>query len=157
MFEVAALNLYRAVMWAGHFVCHQMPARSPHLFGVQLPLCWRCTGITVGALAFLVWLFRARRLPSLWVSVALALLMPLDVLQAVITRGGGDNARRLLTGALWGFFAAALSLHLFAFLGPRLGSRAPGAAAARGGDEPARENFAPASAAGFPGGARGAT
>jgi uncharacterized membrane protein len=113
MFETGATTFYRAVMWAGHFVCRQNPTHSPHLFGAQLPLCWRCTGIFVGALAFVVWLFKKRRLPALWLSVALALLMPLDVLQAVLTHGEGDNARRLLTGTLWGFFAASLALHFF--------------------------------------------
>ena len=107
-------TLYSALMWAGHLVCHQMPARSPHLFGAQLPLCWRCTGVALGALAFAFWLFRRRRLPALRLSLALALLMPLDVLQAILTHGDGDNARRLLTGTLWGFFAASVALHLFA-------------------------------------------
>jgi uncharacterized membrane protein len=119
MFDSVAANFYRAVMWAGHLVCHQMPARSPHLFGVQLPLCWRCTGIAIGSLTFLVWLFAKRRLPALWLCVALSLLMPLDVLQAVITQGNGDNARRLATGTLFGFFAAALALHFFTRLASR--------------------------------------
>jgi uncharacterized membrane protein len=113
MFETVATTFYRATMWAGHFVCRQNPARSPHLFGAQLPLCWRCTGIVVGSLAFVLWLFKTRRLPALWLSVALALLMPLDVLQAVLTHGEGDNARRLSTGSLWGFFGASLALHFF--------------------------------------------
>ncbi|MFN2482256.1 MAG: DUF2085 domain-containing protein, partial [Pyrinomonadaceae bacterium] len=89
--------------------------------------CWRCAGIVCGALAFVVWLFKTRRLPAAWLSVALALVMPLDVLQAVLTHGEGDNARRLLTGALWGFSAASLALHLFAFIHSRTGSRTPGA------------------------------
>ena len=53
--------------------------------------------IAVGSLAFLIWLFTKRRLPALWLCIALSLLMPLDVLQAVITHGDGDNARRLAT------------------------------------------------------------
>jgi hypothetical protein len=39
--------------------------------------------------------------------------MPLDVLHAVITHMDGDNARRLVTGTLWGFFAASCALHCF--------------------------------------------
>jgi uncharacterized membrane protein len=128
MFESVADNFYRAVMRAGHLVCHQMPARSPHLFGVQLPLCWRCTGILLGSLAFLAWLFAKRRLPALRLCLALSLLAPLDVLHNLLTRGDGDNARRLLTGALFGFFAAALSLHFFTRLaarGGRIGAAPP--------------------------------
>jgi uncharacterized membrane protein len=119
MFESVAANFYRAVMWAGHLVCHQIPARSPHLFGVQLPLCWRCTGVALGSLAFLFWLLTKRRLPALWLSVALSLFMPLDVLQAVVTQGNGDNARRIATGTLFGFFATALALHFFTRLASR--------------------------------------
>jgi uncharacterized membrane protein len=120
MFEPVATNFYRALMWAAHFVCAQNPARSPHIFGAQFPLCWRCTGIALGSLAFIAWLFTRRRLPALWLSIMLSLLMPLDVLQAILTHGDGDNARRLLTGTLWGFFAASLALHFFAFMHARL-------------------------------------
>lgn len=104
--------LYRAVMFAGSWVCHQLPARSPQLLGVQLPLCWRCGGILAGSLALLLWLAVKRKLPPLALSVALALLLPLDVLHAVLTGGDGDNARRFVTGALWGIFAAAAALRL---------------------------------------------
>ncbi|HEX8163723.1 MAG TPA: DUF2085 domain-containing protein [Pyrinomonadaceae bacterium] len=153
MFETVADSFYRALMWAGHFACRQNPARSPHLFGAQLPLCWRCTGVALGALALVAWLFRTRRLPAAWLSVALALVMPLDVLQAILTRGEGDNARRLLTGALWGFFASGLALHLFA----RVNSRVIAARARRGGAATAREDFSPAAAAKLPAAPREAT
>ena len=127
MFNPTAENFYRAVMWAGHLVCHQMPARSPHFHGVQLPLCWRCTGIFVGSLAFLAWLFTKRRLPALRLCLLLSALMPLDVLYNVLTHADGSNARRLVTGLLFGFFAASLSLHLFTRL-PALGGRREDAA-----------------------------
>lgn len=143
-------GLYRALMWAGHLVCHQMPARSPHLFGAQLPLCWRCTGIALGACALLAWLLAKRRLPALWLSAALSLLMPLDLLYAILTRGDGDNARRLMTGALWGFFAAGFVLHLFALAHARLAPNAKRRAGAKRSDpDPAsaEHTHAPAGAA----------
>ena len=105
-------TLYRALMYVGGWWCHQLPARSPHLFGVQLPLCWRCTGILVGALALLGWLVRTKRLPPLLLCAALALLLPLDVLYNVVNGGDGHNARRLLTGLLWGFCATSVALQL---------------------------------------------
>jgi uncharacterized membrane protein len=33
----------------GHLVCHQLPARSFHLWMTPLPVCARCTGIYVAA------------------------------------------------------------------------------------------------------------
>jgi uncharacterized membrane protein len=114
------MSLYRALMYLGSWFCHQLPARSPHLFGVQLPLCWRCTGIFFGALALLCWLVRTKRLPPLLPCLLLALLMPLDVLSNVLTHGEGDNARRLLTGLLWGFCGTSAALQLLRLAALRL-------------------------------------
>src|SRR6185436_8604187 len=33
----------------GSGICHQLPARSFHLWSMQMPVCARCTGIYVGA------------------------------------------------------------------------------------------------------------
>ncbi len=110
-------------MFAGSWWCHQLPARSPHLWGVQLPLCWRCGGILVGAVALFVWLITRKRLPPLAWSVAPALLLPLDVLHAVVTGGDGDNARRFLTGVLWGIFGTGAALHLLRFIHARVTTR----------------------------------
>jgi hypothetical protein len=41
-FAVAAYSV-------GHLICHQLPARSFHLWGAALPVCARCTGIYLGA------------------------------------------------------------------------------------------------------------
>jgi hypothetical protein len=38
-----------AVYGIGSVVCHQLPARSFHLWTAQLPVCARCTGIYAGA------------------------------------------------------------------------------------------------------------
>jgi uncharacterized membrane protein len=38
-----------AVYAIGHIVCHQLPARSFHVWGASLPVCARCTGIYLGA------------------------------------------------------------------------------------------------------------
>lgn len=112
--------IYRFVMLAGSLWCHQIPGRSPHVWGVQLPLCWRCSGILVGSLVLLFWLIGTKRLPPLALCILLALLMPLDVFHAIITRGDGDNTRRLLTGLLWGFCATTAALRLIRLLSLRL-------------------------------------
>jgi uncharacterized membrane protein len=38
-----------AMYAAGSFICHQMPARSYHLWAAQMPVCARCTGLYAGA------------------------------------------------------------------------------------------------------------
>ena len=112
--------LYRAAMSLASWWCHQLFARSPHLWGLQMPLCWRCSGILFGTLALLVWLFTKKRLPALALSAPFALLMPLDVLHAVLTGGDGDNARRFVTGALWGLFGTGAALRIIGHVGGRL-------------------------------------
>jgi hypothetical protein len=38
-----------AVYGIGNLVCHQLPARSYHPWGAQMPVCARCAGIYFGA------------------------------------------------------------------------------------------------------------
>lgn len=103
---------YRILMTLAHFWCHQIPERSPHFYGVQLPLCWRCSGIAGGALALLFYLGVRRRLPSLTMSLLLALLLPLDVLINFLGFDADANLRRFLTGTLWGFYGTSAPLLL---------------------------------------------
>jgi uncharacterized membrane protein len=47
---------------AGGLICHQMPERSFHLAGSQLPVCARCLGLYVGAaMGAAMWMAAARR------------------------------------------------------------------------------------------------
>lgn len=112
--------LYRALMLAGSLWCHQLPERSPHLFSMQVPLCWRCTGILFGTLALFCWLLTKKRLPPLVPCLLFAFLLPLDVFHAVLTHGDGDNTRRFVTGLLWGFCATGAFLRFFRIASLRL-------------------------------------
>jgi uncharacterized membrane protein len=45
------------VYLAGSLVCHQLPERSFHLSGIQLPVCARCTGLYLGGVLGMLALF----------------------------------------------------------------------------------------------------
>lgn len=47
--SAAVSGVALAVYAVGAVVCHQLPARSFHLWGAQMPVCARCTGIYFGA------------------------------------------------------------------------------------------------------------
>ena len=60
----AAYGFALAVYAIGRVVCHQLPARSFHLWAVTLPVCARCTGIYVGAAATAIALSVTRSVPA---------------------------------------------------------------------------------------------
>lgn len=111
LFQIADA-FYRVVMLIGSYLCHQLPERSPHIAGVQMPLCWRCTGITLGVVLFFCWLIIRKQQPPLIVSCALASLMVIDVLTAMLGLWSGNNTIRFFTGLLWGVFAMNVVLYL---------------------------------------------
>jgi len=47
--STSGATLTLAVYAIGSAVCHQLPARSFHLWTAQMPVCARCTGIYFGA------------------------------------------------------------------------------------------------------------
>ena len=46
---VPAYAVSAAIYEIGSLLCHQLPARSFHVWGAQLPVCARCTGLYIGA------------------------------------------------------------------------------------------------------------
>lgn len=81
--------------------CHQMPERSFYLWGVQFPVCARCTGVLLGELLGLISLRWFQ--PPVWMIAAFCGLMLLDwCIQAVGWRES-TNFRRLVTGTLCGY------------------------------------------------------
>src|SRR5262245_26197086 len=50
--QAVALPAYAvsaAIYEIGSLLCHQLPERSFHLWGAQLPVCARCTGLYIGS------------------------------------------------------------------------------------------------------------
>lgn len=94
-------------------VCHQLPSRSPHVYGVPIAICDRCSGIYVGLVLGVagtgwgrsVW----RRIGSHGRFVLLGSLVPLGVDWVAPLLGLWSNGpvSRALTGFVFGSIAAS--------------------------------------------------
>ena len=86
--------------------CHQRPERSFFVKGVQMPVCARCEGELLGAIAAViaVWFIR----PPYWLMAAFMIPMAADGLIQAFTEYESTNWRRLMTGILFGFGAAMI-------------------------------------------------
>lgn len=106
----------------GYAICHQIPERSFHIAGHQLPLCARCTGIYMGALTGFVlmtlWRRRAASLPPARIALILVIfigMMGIDGINSYLTFFPNmphlyepQNWLRLTTGTLHGVALSAL-------------------------------------------------
>lgn len=94
-------------------VCHQIPVRSPHIGGVQLAICDRCTGIYLGlvlGVATVGWgrgLWRAAGQYSRFVLLGSLLLMGIDWLGPLLGLWANGPVSRASTGLLFGVVAAS--------------------------------------------------
>ncbi len=90
--------------------CHQRPERSFFVKGVQMPVCARCEGELIGALAALVavWFIR----PPYWLMAVIMIPMAADGLIQALTKYESTNWRRLITGMLFGFGAGMILIML---------------------------------------------
>ena len=99
----------------GSAVCHQIEARSFHLWGRQMPVCARCTGIYIGAaIAAAAVLTRRHRLVALHPPRVMAVLavaaMPAAASLVFEWTTGIDpgNILRAITGLVLGAAVAAV-------------------------------------------------
>ncbi|HRF47741.1 MAG TPA: DUF2085 domain-containing protein [Anaerolineales bacterium] len=113
----------------GYAICHRIDLRSFHLGDRQMPLCARCTGIYLGALASLITLAmlgrgRAGGLPTapfMVVLIAFIGVMGVDGVNSYMGLFQGrlpqlytpSNELRLITGALTGIAVAGLIYPVF--------------------------------------------
>jgi uncharacterized membrane protein len=76
-----------AVYGVGGIVCHQLPARSFHLWAAQMPVCARCAGIYIGGAAAAVAALaaRGRRRPRTMSASRARSIMAVSVAPTVAT------------------------------------------------------------------------
>jgi len=92
-------------------LCSLKSETAPHIGGFCFPLCWRCTGIVMGAVLAAVFYAVARpHLPPLAYALSPALMLPLivDGVRVHHCKRRGHNALRLLTGLLFGVAAVSV-------------------------------------------------
>ena len=93
------------------FHCHQLPDRSFHIKGIQLPLCARCTGILFGLV--LVGPICCVFLPiNMYVSLGLVLLMFIDGFTQFKGWRKSNNILRLITGIGFGYAMVSFIFHI---------------------------------------------
>ena len=106
----------------GSRICHQLPARSFHLFGSQLPVCGRCLGMYGGAAAGAVIATIAGRGSPLMKAVPRMLLLlggaPTALTLALEWSGAwnGSNAWRAAAGVPLGAAVALVMMQAAATL-----------------------------------------
>jgi uncharacterized membrane protein len=110
----------------GYAVCHRIPARSFKIGDLPMPLCARCTGMHLGALAGLLYQLRFRKrggMPTRKIMAALGLFLAtfaLDGVNSYVQFFPGlprlyesQNWLRLLTGTGLGIGIAAVLFPVF--------------------------------------------
>ena len=119
-------GFWNKLMAVGSAVCHQDPAHSFLIYGRQMPLCARCTGMYLGALLSLAFHFRQGKLGSLpprKMLIPLGLLFlafALDGLNSLAASLGlgwnlyeTTNLTRLITGTGAGLVVGAVLAPIF--------------------------------------------
>ena len=81
--------------------CHQMPERSFFIYGYQLPVCARCTGVILGEIVAIVLLLLNIKINIVMCFILLA-TMGIDWFIQYIKILQSTNFRRLITGTSGG-------------------------------------------------------
>ena len=93
------------------FICHQIPARSFHIFDQQLAVCSRCFGVYfglfVGLIAYPLWrdIDNIEPLPRLWLFASMVPI-GIDWSLGVFDIWENTHASRFITGLILGFACA---------------------------------------------------
>jgi uncharacterized membrane protein len=109
---VIASRLAAMTYAIGALVCHQLPDRSFHLAGAQLPVCARCTGLylsgAVGLVAWMMWRAPATRRSFRRVIVVLGAPAVITYVLHVVGMWDATNAVRAIASAPLGLALGAV-------------------------------------------------
>ena len=105
----------------GFSVCHQIPERTLHFGKIFRPVCSRCSGIYIGFLVSIIFLFLTFRkkesdLPPVYVMVFAAVFILSTIADSILSYFGvyqTNNTLRLITGYLFGAGIAVIIYPIF--------------------------------------------
>jgi uncharacterized membrane protein len=122
--ETVLSQLYDLLFQLMGLFCHQLPDRSIFIHGAQLPLCIRCTAMTLGAVVAALYIVARRPLPDLKLCLLFAVPLGVDVALQGLRVIEGSNSVRAVTGLAFGFFVLIGFLKWLAGMGEEKASRA---------------------------------
>lgn len=107
----------------GFSVCHQIPERTLHFGKIFMPVCSRCSGIYIGFLVSIIFLFLTFRkkesdLPPVYVMVFAAVFILSTIADSILSYFGvyqTNNTLRLITGYLFGAGIAVIIYPIFVY------------------------------------------
>lgn len=87
-------------------LCNKKKERAPHIFGLCFPLCYRCSGIILGAIFCLI-INLVKYIPdnliNILICIVLALPLIIDGVRQYFFNKLSNNTLRLLTGVFFGY------------------------------------------------------
>jgi len=125
------LKIIQIINDIGFSVCHQIPQRTL-LFGkIYMPVCSRCSGIYIGFLVSIIFLFLVFRkkeseLPPVYIIICAAVFILSMIIDGILSYFGvysTNNAIRLITGYLFGAGTAIIIYPIFIYQYYRLSQK----------------------------------
>jgi len=117
------LKIIQFINNIGFSVCHQIPKRTLFFGKIYMPVCSRCSGIYIGFLVSIIFLFLAFRkresdLPPVYVIVCAAVFILSTIIDGILSYCGiyfTNNIIRLITGYLFGAGIAIIIYPIFIY------------------------------------------
>jgi len=117
------LNILKFIDQLGFSVCHQLPERTLLLGSILMPVCSRCSGIYIGFLFTIVFLFISFRkkesdLPPVYVIIIAIVFILSAVVDGILSYLGyyeTNNIIRLATGYMFGAGISIIIYPVFVF------------------------------------------
>ncbi|MEG0367358.1 MAG: DUF2085 domain-containing protein [Coprobacillus sp.] len=114
------LMLYRLSHIGQIPLCNGVEERAPHIFGVCLPLCYRCTFILLLFCITLFISYKYKKDLPIWILIICLIPMIIDGGLQTFMNIESTNLRRILTGSVFGFGLGMMIAKTYRYVDQRL-------------------------------------